>query len=154
MKTIHRRRFTVDKTEPFVAKDLREAHANLGDHLEALLAATNSSECQGSANVRARLGATKGHLLEHFRFEEQDGYMDAVRKQRPSLAHAIDQLAQEHGQLAQALEGLLAEADTAADVTDMFRDRVHRWVSAVRKHEERENDLVQDAFNLDIGTKD
>jgi hypothetical protein len=28
------------------------------------------------------------------------------------------------------------------------------WVDCVRRHEARENQLVQDAFNLDIGAED
>jgi hypothetical protein len=28
------------------------------------------------------------------------------------------------------------------------------WIKHVRQHESREDDLMQDAFNVDIGTKD
>jgi hypothetical protein len=31
---------------------------------------------------------------------------------------------------------------------------VREWVERVRRHETRETDLVQDAYNLDIGAED
>jgi hypothetical protein len=35
-----------------------------------------------------------------------------------------------------------------------LRQEVRAWIERVRQHEARENDLVQEAFNRDIGTED
>jgi hypothetical protein len=93
-------------------------------------------------------------LTEHFGYEEQKGYMDVVRKREPRLERAIQQLAEEHGQLRQSLDGLIGQAGTATGLNDNLRELIREWIERVRRHEIRENDLVQDAFNLDIGAED
>jgi hemerythrin-like domain-containing protein len=103
--------------------------------------------------LRARLGATQTHVTEHFRFEEQNRYMDVVRKREPRLERAIQQLAEEHCQLAQSPVVLIELARAATSLDDSFREAVRRWVECVRQHEARENDVVLDAFNLDIGAE-
>jgi hypothetical protein len=104
--------------------------------------------------LRARLDATHRHIMEHFRFEEQNGYMDTVRKREPRLERSIEHLAEEHWQLAQSLNALIEQARSATSCDQAFRDQVRTWVEQVRQHEVRENELVQDAFNLDIGAED
>ncbi len=104
--------------------------------------------------MRARLEATHRHVTEHFRHEEKNGYMDEVRQGEPRLDRAIQQLAEEHCLLTQSLEALLGIARTATSLDDTLREEIRRWIEHVRQHEFRENDLIQDAFDLDIGTKD
>lgn len=137
-----------------LADDLQQAHAALLEDLQRLEESLHGSPPDDPQPLRTRLGATQTHLLDHFRFEEQDGYMDAFRKQQPRLEHAIGQLAEEHGQLRQALEELIAQAGAASCLDDSLREGVRAWVRRVRQHEARETGLVQEAVNRDIGTKD
>jgi hypothetical protein len=116
--------------------------------------AVQPSSGDGLEELRARLGATHAHITEHFRFEEQNGYMDAVRKREPRLERMIQQLAEEHGQLRRSLDALIGKAAAATSLGDTLREEIREWVERVREHEDRENDLVQDAFNLDIGVED
>ena len=88
------------------------------------------------------------------RGEEQNGYMDAMRKREPRLERTIEQLAAEHGQLKQSLDALVREAGAATSLSGTLQNEIREWVERVRQHEIRENDLVQDAFNLDIGAED
>jgi hypothetical protein len=106
------------------------------------------------AALREQLDTTLTHVTEHFRFEEENGYMDAVRKQEPRLERAIGQLAEEHPQLARSLKALVEQARAATSASDPLREEVRRWVERIRHHEARENALVHGAFNDDIGTKD
>jgi hypothetical protein len=106
------------------------------------------------AGLRARLGATRRHVTEHFRFEEQNGYMDVVRAREPRLERVVQHLADEHRQLAQSLEALVAEAREAARLDDSLRGRVRAWVEKLRGHEARENELAQTTFNLDLTAED
>jgi len=144
----------MDKTETSVGAALGRAHTALLDDLRKLEEEIRSTSREGLVDLRARLGATQKHITEHFRFEEQNGYLDVVRKREPRLERAIQQLAAEHRQLAQALDALIGEAAAAANLNDSFRERVPAWVEEVRRHEVRENDLVLDAFNSDIGAED
>jgi hypothetical protein len=139
---------------PAVAEDLARAHRALLDDLRRLEDAARPSAEEGLEGLRARLAATRAHLAEHFRFEEEDGYLDAVRQSEPRLERAVEHLAEEHRSLMQTLDALLALARGAAPPEDRLREGLRQWVKEVRKHEARENDLVQDAFTQDIGTKD
>jgi iron-sulfur cluster repair protein YtfE (RIC family) len=144
----------VVRTEDSIAEALGQAHVALLADLRKLEQAVHPSSGEGPAGLRARLGEAHAHITEHFRFEEQNGYMDAVREREPRLERAIHQLAEEHRQLARSLEVLIEQARDATSLDDRFRDEVREWVERVRRHEARENDIVQDAFNLDIGAED
>ncbi len=80
--------------------------------------------------------------------------MDKVRKREPRLERAVQQLAEEHQQLMQALDAILAEANAAPAMTDALRDKIRAWVERIRNHETRENHLVQEAFGFDVGAED
>jgi hypothetical protein len=144
----------VARTENSVAEALSRAHAALLEDLRKLEETDLPGSGEGLAELRARLDATRAHLTEHFRFEEQNGYMDAVREREPRLERTVQQLAEEHRQLAQSLAALIEEARVAASVGAKLREEVREWARRVRQHEMRENELVQDAFNLDIAPED
>jgi len=80
--------------------------------------------------------------------------MDAVRKQEPRLERTVQALGEQHCHLAQALEALTAKSRSARSLDTGLREEVRRWIDQVRQHEIKENAVVFEAFNLDIGTKD
>jgi hypothetical protein len=43
---------------------------------------------------------------------------------------------------------------TGQPMEEAIRDQLRSWVESVRKHEARENSLVQCAFNVDVGAED
>jgi DNA-binding transcriptional ArsR family regulator len=137
-----------------IAEALSRAHAALLEDLRKLEEAASPGSRDGLAEIRARLGATQAHIAEHFRFEEENGYLDALKKREPRLERTIRQLAEEHRQLAQSLAALVGEARAATSLGDKFREKTREWIERVRQHEHHENDLVQNAFNLDIGAED
>ena len=136
------------------AEALMRAHLALRKDLGKLEEAARPASGAGAAELRARLGATRTHVVEHFRFEEENGYLDAVAKREPRLERAVQQLADDHRRLAQSLDALVEEARVAPHLDDTFRGKVLTWMEQLRRHEDRENDLVQDAFNTDIGAED
>jgi hypothetical protein len=80
--------------------------------------------------------------------------MQTLRKREPRLERAIDLLAGEHRQLAQSLSELIKEAALASSISGSLRKQIRGWIEAVRRHEIRENEFVQGAFNLDIAAED
>jgi len=142
------------KKETSVVESLSRAHRVLRKDLQKLEDSVQRTSDQGIPIVHAILDGTRTHILEHFRFEEQDGYMDKVRKREPRLQRAIDQLAGEHRQLAQALDTFIEDAKRASTLDPDLRERIREWVAAVRQHEAREDELVQDSFNLDVSAED
>jgi hypothetical protein len=137
-----------------VAEALGRAHAKLLTDLRLLEEAVLSESGQGLMQLHARLARTYNDIADHFRFEEQDGYMAAVRKREPRLERAIRELAGEHAQLTESLNTLMAKAKIATTLDDELRQQLRAWVERVREHEARENQLVQGAFNLDIAGED
>jgi iron-sulfur cluster repair protein YtfE (RIC family) len=133
---------------------LRQAHVALRENLEQLEEVTQPGSDAAIDEVRDRLEATRAAITEHFRFEEQGGYMDVVRKREPRLDRTIDQLAAEHSELAQSLDSLIEIARVASTLTDTFRAEVRTWSQRVHQHEHRENEVVQDTFALDIAAED
>jgi len=143
----------METTTNSVAEALEKAHVVLLADLRELEKAVRPAG-EDLARLRTRLGAVRAHITEHFRFEEQNGYMDVISKREPRLGRTIHQLFEEHGQLRQALDALVAKAGAATAAGDTLRGEVREWIEHVRQHEAHENDLVQDAFCLDIGAED
>jgi hypothetical protein len=90
--------------------------------LAGLEDAARSSVGTDSAEMRSRLERTRAHITDHFCFEEQNGYMDAVLHREPNLARTVEDLREEHRQLAQELEGLIERTMTGRHLEDAFRD--------------------------------
>ena len=137
-----------------IVEVLRQVHTALLKDLARLEDAARFSVGTDSTEMRSRLERTRAHITEHFRFEEQNGYMDAVLAREPNLARTVESLREEHRQLAQELEGLIERTMTGQHLEDEFCDQVRSWLKSVRRHEARENTLAQDAFNVDFGAQD
>jgi hemerythrin len=141
-------------SETSFSEALGRAHAALLKDLSNLEEAARASSGERSEELRDRLEATLPEIAEHFRFEEQNGYLDSVRKGEPRLERTVQQLALEHCQLMQSLNALLDRAKAGGSSDVKFKEEVRKWVQRVRLHEAHENDLVQDAFDFDVGAED
>jgi hypothetical protein len=139
------------KTDMLGVESLREAHVALLDGLERLKGAAGE---EGIARLLAILGETRTQVAEHFRFEEQGGCMGALAKREPRLDRPVEHLIEEHGELLRSLETLTQEAAAVARLEGALRERVRELVGKIRGHEARENLLVQDAYNVDLGAED
>jgi hypothetical protein len=142
-----------EKRTSGLVKALGRAHAAMLDDLTKLEKAAQNS-VTSIADFQLRLEAAKKDVTAHFRYEEKDGYMDAVRKREPRLEHAINELAADHVRLAGALDAILSEANAAASVNETLRKKVLEWIDELTHHELRENHLVQEAFNSDVSAED
>ena len=130
---------------------MSRAEAVLLEHLRILDEASHS---EGRTALTGRLKALATDLAEHFRLEEQGGYMDVVRKRQPRLEHEVQHLEHEHRALGNRLNELIGEAGGANGSNAPFQEKVRSWIEQMRLHECRENLLVEEAFNLDIAAED
>jgi hypothetical protein len=137
-----------------LAEALEEAHRALRMALRELDEALHAPQGTDPGEVGRQLGMLREQLTEHFRLEEEDGYMAPVLEREPHLERTVAHLHGEHRTLADTLDGLIAEARTRDKLEDRLREHVRAWVDQVRQHEARENRLVQDTFNLDIDAED
>jgi hypothetical protein len=132
-------------------QNLRQAHRALLADLQRLEEMARAHPVKSKKDLLDALHAAHAHVAEHFRFEERDGYFDAVRMRAPHQERAIQHLAAEHRQLEESLRGLLREA--GRDNEDV-RGHVIEWVRSIRDHETRENKLVQEVFYRDVAAED
>jgi hypothetical protein len=135
---------------------MHEEHASLGETLRGLDEVIHSPLKGRPAPVADRLIALRTRLAEHFAFEEQGGYMAAVLDHAPQLHRTVGELLAEHRQLAEGLDSLIeaAHAAAAGGHLEEFTGRVKEWAARLRRHEARENRLVQDASNRDTAAED
>jgi hemerythrin-like domain-containing protein len=138
----------------FDLEAMRRVHEVLRDDLQKLQGEIQSAARTGIVDLCDQLGRVRDHIASHFRLEEQDGYMDVVARRQPGLNRAIRHLGDEHAGLLEALDVLIAEASRATTVDDRLCKRISAWLESVRSHEDRENHLIEDAFNVDIGPSD
>jgi iron-sulfur cluster repair protein YtfE (RIC family) len=142
------------KVGPTIADALGRAHDALRVDLQKLENAIRPVSGTSLAQLRRCLARTRTHVLMHFQLEEQNGYMEVIRKREPRLERPIQQLAEEHQQLAKTLDALVLQVDAAAFVGDLLREEIRTWIERIRQHEIRENEFVQEAFDLDISAED
>jgi len=99
-----------------------------------------------------------GHVVTHFVHEEQDdGFFDNVVEQAPRLQSKAAELIEEHATMIDALTGMQIFAAKNEPSEAWWKDLAARfeafWLSFSR-HERAEIDMVQEAFNEDIGPAD
>jgi hypothetical protein len=114
-----------------------------------------TADCAGL--LVGRLTEVQASLQRHFRFEEEGGYMSRILADAPYLHRAAQELLAEHTRLSNYLASLITAAagvPPESHVTPALRERVSQWVLLVRGHEARENRLIQQACNQDIGADD
>lgn len=147
----------IDATSDLFQK-IRQEHQDLGIELGNLrhLLSKESGEINPSALVEVldRLRATLGR---HFRFEEEGGYLTQVANRFPNWSTDVERLRQEHRTLRGELEqvcSLLGDDTRFTNVAGEVCDRLNHWLAKLSDHEHRENQICQEAFNLDVGQGD
>ena len=136
------------------ADALHDAHTVLLRDLQELEKAVASGSGEGPVELTGRLERLRTHLIEHFQFEEEGGYMAPVLKEEPRLGPVIQELLAEHGKMERILDALILEVGGTRSIQDAFREKVRTWVAQVRRHETRENNLVQEAYYSSGATGD
>lgn len=137
-----------------MADALWPAHSELLRDLSRLEETVGSRTVQGLAELQAALAATRAHIAEHFHFEEENGYLEAVRQRAPQHDRVIQGLLEEHHQLTAALDKLIEEIRKASSLDEALKAKVRVWIAKVRLHEAQENRLVQQVFNQDTPAED
>jgi hypothetical protein len=141
-------------SEQQFAESLRQEHLELLGDLQRLEEAVRPGTGETPSGLGARLEKLQAHLIEHFRFEEQDGYMAPVLKQEPRFEPVIQELLGQHRQIAETIDALLQELRSLQCLPDGFGEKVRAWVKQVRQHESRESNLVQEVYYSSEATGD
>jgi hemerythrin len=141
-----RKVMTMEASKKMFAEALQQTHTDLLGDLWQLEESVCRGSGEGQPELSTRLAKVRTHLSDHFRFEEQDGYMAPLLKEEPRFWPVVQELLDQHRLLAQALDALLQEFSAAQGLRDDFREKVRAWVKHVREHETHENSLVQEVY--------
>ena len=154
-----RPRLTVNAAFLQEIKEVNESLWKLLDHVRC----TCQSVPELLANrkeIAPQLALLRDELAMHFALEEAYGYFEDPVSVAPHLDRLAEQLRNEHVQLytqvIQLVENVEAEqfrgniAQAAPQIVQRFAD----FDQQLRRHEAREDDLIQTAFSDDIGVGD
>jgi hypothetical protein len=140
------------------ATELGHEHLSLLGLLDRLEEKVEPASAGCAGLLVGLLKEVQATLQRHFRFEEQGGYMSYIMAEdAPYLYRAAQELLLEHGRLSDGLESLIASAAGVApesSVPTTLQEQVRHWVRLVRDHEARENRLIHQACNQEIGADD
>jgi hypothetical protein len=144
----------MEQQQDSFAEALREAHTDLLRDLLELERAAGAGSRVGLEDLGLRLGKVRALITDHFRLEEEGGYMAPILKEEPRFGRLVEELLAEHGQMARALDALLEDVGRVRTRQEVLREAIRAWVGQVRQHESRENHLVQEAYHPSGATGD
>ena len=123
---------------------------------EHIVATPGPNSAQWLEALRAGFDRLHAHVKRSLAMKEEDGYLETILQQRPTLAKQVAGIKSENDQL------LRLAADIAHDLAAthpadrlLVADacaRVQRYVAVLNQHEQRENMIVMFAFNQDLGS--
>lgn len=116
-----------------------------------------ANRTQTSSEVLAMLDSLLGFLRAHFQHEDEGGFFDQITEQSPRLSDRAEKVRDEHATLLsdfQTLRALAAQGETDDAWWSRLDSEFHRISKELMHHEHREEDLLQESFNDDVGTGD
>lgn len=114
-------------------------------------------EQKPTRNLVSLLNALAVHLQMHFEFEESDGYFSDLARTTPHVSATVEKLLREHEVMLKQVDALVTmarEAFAKAHDTSDLAEQFSLFCDQLTNHEHEENKLIQDVYNVDIGTKD
>ena len=109
------------------------------------------------SEVVAQFQRLREELVEHFHYEEEGGFFKDVVERAPRYSEQIDELCQEHVQSLQDLDQMTHDAEVGEPTGEWWDDlshRFHEFSNQLMNHEARENQLLQNAYGIDLGAND
>lgn len=107
--------------------------------------------------LASRLVELRDILADHFRREEQGGYMKPALSVAPQLAHQISELQSQHEVFLERIDDLVSRlrcCDPEFPGWQVAKEEFEEVLSNLREHEVAENLLMQSAFEQDVGVAD
>lgn len=107
------------------------------------------------SSVRFTAQSLERHIERMMCLEEDGGYMDAVREEKPDFAARVEALEQEHGEirrlLALVMPQLEGEAAHDPDHLTEICQSLERLLATLDSHEQKETALLLEVFTSDVG---
>jgi iron-sulfur cluster repair protein YtfE (RIC family) len=108
-------------------------------------------------DIASNVSTLQQRLQEHFRIEEEGGYFVEAVDLAPRVSDRVAALEREHSQLLRQIQELHRFAgycSGAAGERQKLEVDFHEFSGSLMRHENVENELLQEVFNDDIGSND
>ncbi len=159
--TVEKRKSTVTVNAAFLQeiKEVNEELWKLLDDVKQLCDTPQNVQQQGR-RVAEALEELRDKLAMHFALEEAYGYFDGPVHVAPHLSEAASNLRDQHQVLFAMIRDLADKADELqrmgklAENGPLVVERFHLFLEQFQQHENRENELILDAYDSDIGVGD
>jgi len=126
---------------------LAAAAARLDEELGRL--AAQGAEVAAGPEAEALAEAFRGRLLAHLESEERSGILERAAAREPRLDRRVQALCEQHAELRERVDGLVAEA--AASTPRLLHERFVAFRRFLGAHERAENDVLHRAYLEDLG---
>jgi hypothetical protein len=137
---------TSDVRFPF-SIELREQHAALRStlHWMEVEMAEKGAHAFGERSFLELLRTWRGHLGQHFHFEEENGFEGAFGSPDPEIQELTGTLVRQHRALEARLDALLDRMDAPPGAEDagLLRDELLLFFRQLRRHDALEDAMLQ-----------
>ena len=134
---------------------LRESH-ELHRAAIQLRSSIHSHQCT-KQEVAEMVRQLSDAVENHFALEEEGGYLQDVVQRIPHMDERVRRLQEQHEELLETIQRLSMLATSGVE-SETWWTRISQdaesFVNRLIDHEHAENELVQEAYTEDIGTKD
>ena len=144
-----------NKTREVYEEMLREH-----EELRELLGKANqlTTDCTASVSeVQEAITSLCEHIGNHFEAEESGGYFEEAVLQAPRVSERVAALKDQHAQMREQITKMVEFVGSFQGTSDHWKElgeHVHRFSVDLMQHENKENELLQEVFTDDIGSKD
>lgn len=144
-------------------KRFHAEHDELHAMLHSLRKRVRDAAAGAGAGSRARseaeslVGELEQRLPRHFATEERAGFLSEAVSQAPRLSKRADELRAECARLAEGLSALRTHMRGAGRATRRWQEldaECRRFAEAYQDHESREDQLLHEAWSVDVGSVD
>lgn len=106
--------------------------------------------------LRAAFDRLHAHVKRSISIKEEDGYLETILRERPTLAKQVASIKAENDQLLRMADGIRHDltgvrSEERLLVADACA-RIQRYMAVIGQHEQRENMIVLFAFNQELGS--
>lgn len=139
--------------EKQIYDEIRREH----EHLRELLGNLHQAliERREAANkLSEMMTSLQEHVRVHFHEEEEGGFFSEVTAQAPRMSDRADELKNEHVDLGAMVVELVTIANEENELCKSLDTKFHDFSRALMQHESKENELLLDAYEDDIGSAD
>jgi hypothetical protein len=141
-------------------QEIKEDNRQLGDLWQGVLALLARPRRVSARLIVDKMWDLRDQLAMHFALEDAYGYFENAIGQAPRLSEQAELLRAQHDELflemcelVEEAEKLLYDETPARSRTEMAV-RFYRFHALFQEHEIRENELIFEAFDDDIGVGD